>query len=246
MLYLLNSQEPLPVDRHPDGHLRVHSIFPTIQGEGPFFGQAALFIRLFGCNLQCPGCDTDYTSKQELESPESIVALMRAFYAWEPNDQLNDYPLVVITGGEPFRQNINPLVRLLLVNYYRVQIETNGVLYPGDDFPFDHPYLTVVCSPKTAKIHPRLKGKVHAYKYVLSHDGVNPDGLPERALYHSIGGLNGVARPPVGWEGPIYLQPMDCRDEVENKLNQKAVVDSVMKHRRYIMGIQMHKLTGLP
>jgi hypothetical protein len=39
---------------------------------------------------------------------------------------------------------------------------------------------------------------------------------------------------------------MDVRDPVENKLNVKAVVDSVMKHRKYIMGVQMHKITGLP
>jgi 7-carboxy-7-deazaguanine synthase len=199
MLHLVNMQEPLRPERDLSGLLKVHSIFPTIQGEGPFAGEAALFIRLYGCNLQCPGCDTDYTSKVQQVMPAELLHVIRTFYDWQPNDDLSDYPLVVITGGEPFRQNITPLVNVLLAHYYKVQIETNGVLYPGDDFPFDHEDLTIVCSPKTGKIHPRLMAKVHAYKYVLSHGGVYHDGLPERALYHEIGGLNSVARPPVGW-----------------------------------------------
>ena len=51
-----NTQEPEKIDR--DRHLDVHSIFHTIQGEGPYCGHPAVFIRLAGCNLQCPGCDT--------------------------------------------------------------------------------------------------------------------------------------------------------------------------------------------
>ena len=42
-----------------EGTLQVHSIFKTIQGEGPFCGTPCVFVRLAGCNLQCPACDTD-------------------------------------------------------------------------------------------------------------------------------------------------------------------------------------------
>lgn len=244
MLTLINTQPPEKVQRDPNGMLGVHSIFQTIQGEGPFAGEAALFIRLHGCNLQCPGCDTDYTSKVEVTSPQHLLELLPSFYDWP---SVPERPLlVVITGGEPFRQNITPLVNLLLDNWYQVQIETNGVLYPGDDFPWEDEFLTVVCSPKTGKIHPETATKIHAYKYVLSWGGVHPDGLPVSALGHALGGFKTVARPPVGWEGPVYLQPMDTKDPIENQANVNAVVQSVMKHRKYIMGVQMHKLTGLP
>jgi 7-carboxy-7-deazaguanine synthase len=237
---MLNLQKPVPLERDPEGFLRVHSIFPTIQGEGPYAGEAATFVRLFGCNLQCPGCDTEYTSQNSLYSPGSLTDVI--LFTVKP---LPDYrPLIVITGGEPFRQNLTPFVISLFAEGCKIQIETNGVLYPGDDFPWDA--VTVVISPKTGKIHPKTAQRASAYKYVLSHDGVMPDGLPERALGHPLGGASHVARPPSGWAGPIYLQPMDVKDDVENLLNVQAVVKSVMNHKRYIMGVQMHKLTGLP
>ena len=46
--------------------LAINSIFYTIQGEGPFAGSPAVFVRLAGCNLQCPMCDTEYTSRQQM------------------------------------------------------------------------------------------------------------------------------------------------------------------------------------
>lgn len=238
MLHQINKQEPLPLDRDESGTVRVHSYFRTIQGEGPFAGQFALFIRLAGCNLQCPGCDTEYTSRRHKYEPELLATLARIH---APSGGL-----IVITGGEPFRQNINRLVDILVEHGFRVQIESNGVLYPGDDFPWDHPQVTVVISPKTGRINPKTAERASAYKYVLSHDDVAPDGLPVHALGHPLGKFPHVARPPLGWEGPVYLNPMDAKDSAENAANVQAVVRSVMTHRTYIMGVQMHKLTGLP
>lgn len=276
---MLNQQIPEAPDRDITGVVQVHSIFRTIQGEGPYTGQAALFIRLAGCNLQCPGCDTDYTSKRLPFTPTELLAAMRDVYNWTREMMLMHYgtpqerPLVVITGGEPFRQNIVPFTRLLLNHGYRVQIESNGVLYPGDDFKelmedFGD-RLCLVVSPKTARIHPKTAQLASAYKYVLAATSVAGDGLPAVALYHVTGvqgndrsgtptptptdGTNGVvraqgtvARPPVGWEGPVYLNPMDEQDEVRNRLNFMACVQSVMEHRRYIVGVQLHKQIGLP
>ena len=239
----MNEQAPWRVDRKDDGSLAVHSIFETIQGEGPFAGTPAIFVRLAGCNLQCPGCDTEYTS---VNVRFGVMYLMR-----EIKQHGEHWPLVVITGGEPFRQNITPFVRELLRDHptRKVQIETNGVLGPGPDdaFPWDHARLTVVCSPKTGQLHPRIAPRVHAYKYVLSWDSMGPDGLPEMALAHPLGGFNRVARPPMGWVGPVYLQPMDSQDPSVNDKNIQACVRSVLNSKgRYTLGVQMHKLTGLP
>ena len=236
----INKQAPLPISRDAKGYLAVHSMFNTIQGEGPFAGYAALFVRLVGCNLQCPGCDTEYTNSVTLFSPDELLRTVRMLAPEEG--------LIVITGGEPFRQNLSPAVSALLYAGFDVQIESNGVLYPGNDFPWDHERLTVVISPKTGRIHPKTSTMASAYKYVLKAGDIADDGLPVSALNHPLGNFPHVARPPIGWEGPIYIQPMDEQDEELNAANARAVASTVMNNRdrHYIMGVQMHKLTGLP
>lgn len=213
-----------------NGDLEVHSIFKTIQGEGPFSGHRAIFLRLAGCNLQCPLCDTDYTSGREFLSVQNILSRI--------NDLCKEQSyLVVITGGEPFRQNIYPIASALLSNGYRVQVETNGSLY--QDLPMG---VTIVCSPKTGIVHTALAMDINAYKYVLHADEVCADGLPLRALNHPVNVQ--LARPPKFFRGPVYLQPVDVGDEVENKRHLVAVLRSVLKHG-HTLCLQTHKIVGL-
>ena len=239
---MLNEQAPSKIDHNEEGWLKVHSIFNTIQGEGPFAGWPATFLRLYGCNLQCPWCDTEYTKTSENYHP---LHLTEEIIKYHPIRRLKQ-PLVVITGGEPFRQNLKQLLDFLLGENFLVQIETNGVLDPGSDFQWGDKNLTVVCSPKTGKIHPNVADLAHAYKYVLSYDGIAEDGLPIAALGHPLGKYPHVARPPNDWEGPIYLNPMDAEDPKVNQMNLMAVTNSVLNHGKYIMGVQMHKMVGLP
>lgn len=222
---------------HVAGVVDVHSIFYTIQGEGPFTGHPAVFVRLSGCNLQCPGCDTDYTSRKIGLSPDAVISLVERQVK---HCATGRRPLVVITGGEPFRQNIAPLVRTLVSKGFRVQIETNGTLFV-EDMPWDS--ITVICSPKAGKINERLLPHVDAFKYVLSYDSLDTeDGLPIKALDHTAAPR--VARPPAGNTKPIYLQPMDMQDAGLNRLNTGAVVDSCLRFG-YICQLQIHKILEL-
>jgi len=228
----------------PDGAaLEVHSIFNTIQGEGPLTGRHAVFVRLAGCNLQCPACDTDYTSRRGYMSVNTIYHRILGLAG-------NTVPIIVITGGEPFRQNLTLLVKMLTDLGYTVQIETNGTL-PPPSVAFYELCATdtrvsgkcfVVCSPKTGKVHRELLPIICAYKYVMGWHSVGADGLPLLTLDHSASPQ--VARPDPGFGGPVYLQPMDSGNEEANRRNLKACVDSVMKHG-YTLQLQIHKLIGV-
>lgn len=218
--------------------LEVHSIFYTIQGEGPFCGTPAVFVRLAGCNLQCPGCDTDYTSSRLHLTVEQILDAISINLKTK---------LVVITGGEPFRQNLSRLLRTLVNAGHYVQIETNGTVNPSK---FDYNVMTqfregvyIVCSPKTGKLAPSIAEKACALKYVVNHNDMDDDGLPIRALQHSANPR--VARPPKNFRGLVYIQPMDEQNEEVNQRNLQAAVASSLEFG-YILQLQVHKLIGVP
>lgn len=230
-----NKQRAMPQEHDRHGLIRVHSVFLTIQGEGPHCGHRALFIRLFGCNLRCPGCDTDYTS-QSKEVNDS-------FMLGQAQIHLPPGGLVVITGGEPLRQNIAPSVWRLLTAGFRVQIETNGVLWDsaiGDLLHSFQDTFSIVCSPKTSRIHEQVLHHAAAFKYVLQAGQVDVDGLPLRALQHAASPR--VARPREG--APVYVQPMDEADPEANALNLAAAIGSVMKHG-HVLQVQVHKIINM-
>lgn len=231
----LNTQKPeKSVSPSAPGVLDVVSIFPTIQGEGPYAGTPATFVRLAGCNLQCPFCDTGYTQGRYTEHQKNIAAKVASL----------GHRLVVITGGEPFRQHIGPLVRLLRKVGHIVQIETNGTL-SNPAFPWE--MCDIVVSPKAGRVHVDIANHALAYKYVLSADDINPeDGLPGKVLGHPVRN-NRVARPPARRvkEGlRVYVQAADEQDVLRNLQNVKAAIASARQHG-YILCLQIHKLIGL-
>ena len=214
------------------GKLWVQEVFYTLQGEGPFCGYPAVFVRLAGCNLKCYWCDTAFESS-----------------AWEPelSELLGDIEskrpnfckLIVITGGEPFRQNISPLIRQLLNSGLAVQIETNGTLWV--DLP-EHPELTIVCSPKTSTLNNDIVKRNCIYKYVLAHGQTDPnDGLPIASTQNQTQPCI-VARPPANAQ--IYVMPLDSFDVHKNKLNQDECVQVAQKYG-YKMTLQMHKILNI-
>lgn len=239
---MLNHQPIEKVQRTFNGTLQVHSIFKTIQGEGPFCGMPAVFIRLAGCNLQCPWCDTEYTEGRREMAIEQIVEA--AFDASGFNSRF-----IVITGGEPFRQPIGPLLESLVDSGFFVQIETNGTL-PPPKLPKLYGYdvaerygVYVVCSPKTGVVNPTVAAVACCYKYVLTAgDVAEDDGLPLHALGHTANPR--LARPPADFPGPVYVQPADLKDEALNRANMEATVAAAMKHG-YTVQLQIHKYLNM-
>lgn len=230
----MNTQKPEPLVRHPHGAVEVHTIFSTIQGEGIFAGQPAIFVRLSGCNLKCPMCDTEYTEHRNLMTPLQVADTVRLMRLKLNTD------LVVVTGGEPFRQNLVGMVGLLIDQGCRVQLETNGTLPPTlEEVQLESGRVFIMCSPKTGRLDEKLAKYVSAYKYVIDHRDVNLlDGLPTKVL-----GLKGglPARPPKDFKGQVFVQPADAHNELINKLNLECCKDSVFNFG-YTLCLQIHKL----
>jgi 7-carboxy-7-deazaguanine synthase len=145
--------------RPPEGwetHLPVNEVFgPVIQGEGPYTGRQASFIRLGGqgpgkgCNLKCPPCDTKPTWDHEnydlaAENPMTFVD--------DTVQKVARYntPIVVISGGEPLLHQQRPAWERLLRGLNgigaRVHLETNGTIVPNDVTRFQLTHASV--SPK--------------------------------------------------------------------------------------------------
>ena len=197
--------------------LMVHSIFTSLQGEGPFSGQPAIFIRLAGCNMTppCSFCDTDYDSVSMEWDQEELAEYVCSFIA-------KKYPninLVVITGGEPFLQDFGELVVWLGCHQeLQIQIETNGTIDPVWDFPFHE--VTVVVSPKQgASVKIR---KMNALKILVR----NGDEVES------------------GYIIDTYLQPLDTKDPVQNKKNMDWAVKLCME-TGYKLSLQLHKILSI-
>lgn len=105
--------------------LKTFEVFASVQGEGLRQGEPTIFVRLAGCNLRCSFCDTKRAwGRGRLQTvgevAESVRLLRRDFPArW-----------VCITGGEPLRQDIGPLIRELRKDGLSIQVETNGTFDP--------------------------------------------------------------------------------------------------------------------
>lgn len=117
------------------GLLRVNEIFYSLQGEGHFTGTPAVFVRLSGCNLRCPFCDTDHHASVGMTYAE-VVARVAAFLSRH----------VVVTGGEPSMQLTDGFIDALHAAGCFVQVETNGTL------PLPSGVDWITCSPKDAPV----------------------------------------------------------------------------------------------
>jgi 7-carboxy-7-deazaguanine synthase len=218
----------------------VREIFETIQGEGPFAGLPATFIRLGGCNLRCHFCDTDFDLYKctEIEIEEIVHQALEYSHA-----------LVVITGGEPFIQYLEPLVSELLGALRIVQVETAGTL-PHRLSPetIKNNNFSIVVSPKTPGLDESIVKIATTYKYLIKAGASGPDGLPMNNTQNSMSGPMHLARPPVGFiPQNIFLQPLDENhiDPEHTKRNQKAAVKMCMRYG-YRLSLQQHKILELP
>lgn len=218
--------------------LRVADLFYSIQGEGSFAGEPAIFLRLQGCNLRCPWCDEPnaLTFNSTPETPVDEVAKK----IWQIRMETGcNY--VVFTGGEPtaqgaalaalaeklFDQELGPL---------RITVETNGTLPRPKNLP-----ALVTLSPKTKPggkpPHASMLESAYEVKLVIERD---TDIEAEYQYYREnthVGRMGELL--DRAW---LYLMPEDSvKDEVLSKIT--AFVLAHPKEARVCL--RQHKLMGL-
>ncbi len=150
--------------------MKVCEIFESIQGEGKYVGQPALFIRLSGCTRDCSFCDTKYHKIYEDITNEQLAEKIN-------QSKLNH---VIWTGGEPILQqeDIYKVIRETSHSYQH--LETNGDILPQILQAFDY----ICFSPKEKKIALKLISHLEAeafYNYdikVVTDTKLNVDIIP--------------------------------------------------------------------
>lgn len=94
-------------------------VYWSIQGEGSLAGVPMAFVRLAGCSVGCPLCDTDYRVADRATAADiadQVDCLRKhASVSW-----------VWITGGEPTDHDLAPLLKALRDRGFRVAVATAG------------------------------------------------------------------------------------------------------------------------
>ncbi|MBP5393966.1 MAG: radical SAM protein [Bacteroidaceae bacterium] len=198
--------------------MKINETFVSLQGEGHFTGTPAFFLRLSGCNLQCPFCDTQHQTFIEMSEDEIVQEASRE----KPRH-------IVITGGEPALQLTQSLVDKLHEAGFFIQVETNGTL------PLPQGIDWVTCSPKS--LTPALsKGEgvqtVDELKVLFMGDGTDPEEMVSPIL----GEGTGVR---------LFLQPLDTGDEMRNRIILRDTIAYILQHPKWSLSLQTHKMLGI-
>ena len=124
---------------------RVNEIFYSLQGEGYWTGTPMVFVRLSGCNLRCPFCDTDHSAFREMTAAEIVAEALRLSSGCRR---------LCLTGGEPALQLDAELVRAFHDAGFVIHLETNGtrLLPEGVDWITLSPKYQAVVLPRADEV----------------------------------------------------------------------------------------------
>jgi len=105
------------------GCFPVADLFHTIQGEGSLAGVPSVFVRLAGCPVGCPWCDTKQAWSAEGFPRLTVERITERVASYKCRH-------VVVTGGEPL---VHPRIGSLIDRFHdgglHVTIETAGIVY---------------------------------------------------------------------------------------------------------------------
>lgn len=193
----------------------INEIFYSLQGEGYHSGTPTVFVRLSGCNLRCPFCDTQHENGTVM-SEEEILETVKQYPAHH----------VVITGGEPSLQLTASLVDAMHAAGRYVAVETNGTRPLPDNVDW------VTLSPKSAYVDGAGVVLTHADEIKVVYDGIH-DPYSQLSTFNSQPSTH------------LFLQPCDTGDAAKNRQITAAAVEYVKRHPEWRLSLQIHKLLNI-
>ena len=208
----------------------VKEIFYSLQGEGAHAGRPAIFCRFTGCNLWsgkekhraeaiCQFCDTDFVGTDGDGGGTFVDAksLASRVRSFWPESITDDvHPYVICTGGEPLLQLDEALVSAFHTEGIEVAIETNGTIVVPEGIDW------VCVSPKFGADLVVESG--NEIKLFYPQNGHQPSDFANLQFDY------------------FFLQPMF---EHQENNNVQLTVDYCLKHPRWSLSLQTHKLLGL-
>lgn len=216
--------------------LPVVETFHSLQGEGLHAGRSAFFLRLAGCTVGCPWCDTKH-SWELAHHPTRTLAELAAETSAAANAGA---AFAVITGGEPLEHNLDPLCAALRQassgglwpRGLPLHLESSGAAPLRLSGRFD--WITL--SPKRHRPPtPELLAACHELKVVV-HE---PADLAFAAAMAELA-LQGRAAIAAAPAPALLLQPgWNCRS------GQALAVDFVRSHSAWRLSLQNHKWLGV-
>ncbi|HVO44409.1 MAG TPA: 7-carboxy-7-deazaguanine synthase QueE [Aggregatilineales bacterium] len=218
----------------------VNDCYVCVQGEGVQTGVAMVLLRLHGCEVGCPFCDTKQTwlfdRASECPTLDDVLG-ENPRYTYADSDTIAEYiatrrqgpKWVLVSGGEPAQYPLKPLVDSLHGRGYRVALETSGTEIGHLGAGFDW----VCVSPKIAMpggkaIRPEAIESADEIKHVV--------GIPR-----DIAALEGLlSEHKLKPAAQICLQPVS----LSPKATQLCI--ETVQQRGWRLSVQVHKYLKLP
>lgn len=189
--------------------------FDSIQGEGFHQGKPAYFIRLGGCDINCPWCDVKESWDAELHNLLDITEL-------EKNLKLSSAKIVIVTGGEPLMYNLVELTNFIHSLGKETHLETAGAHILTGNWDW------ICVSPKKfKKAKPEILIEANELKVVISRE--NDYRFAEKnAVMCSDTCL-------------LYIQPeWDVNEEL-----MPSMINYVKENPTWRLTLQIHKYLGV-
>ena len=217
---------------------RINDVYRCIQGEGCQTGQSMVLIRLHGCGVGCPWCDTKETwVAWAANRVDSLARLQEAPEAWCEADADTiarharslgpSIPWALVTGGEPAEQSLLKLTEALHAEGFKVAIETSGTARGHLGAGFD--WVTV--SPKI-----EMPGGFPVLLDVVAEAD---------EIKHVVGTPADIAKlDALLGRGQLKPSCVVCLQPVSGNRKATELCAATVKDRGWRLSIQVHRLLG--